>query len=131
MSKSGELGKAVKRIMRTYNVDLKEGIKDDLEKIAGDLYAKGLINETTVDGVSMIGVPAFSLASKLVTACQPSLVRHPQEKFPGFIAVLKNYETTEDLAEEMEAEFKKAGIYVVVHLDVFCVDGLYFKYIRN
>ena len=118
MSRSGELGKAVKRILRTYNVDLKEGVQDDLEKIAGELYAKGLVTQTTVDGVSVTGVPAFTLASKLVNACQPSLVRYPQEKFPGFIAVLKNYETTEDLAEEMEAEFKKAGMSVVVHLDV-------------
>lgn len=102
----------MKRILRTYNVDLKEGIKDDLEKIAGDLYAEGLVAQTMVDGVSVIGVPAFNLAAKLVNACQPLLVRHPQAKFPGFIGVLKNYETTEDLAEEMEAEFKKAGTCV-------------------
>ena len=97
----------MKRILRTYNVELKDFVKENLEKIAGDFHAQGLITKT-VDGMSAIGVPPLQLASELVNMCQLPLVRSPQQKFPGFIAILKNYETMEDLAEKMEAEFKQA-----------------------
>ena len=110
MSKSGELENGVKRILRTYNVNLKDFVKENLERIAGDFHAQGLITQTTVDAMNVIGVPPFQLASHLVNTCQSSLVCSPEQKFPRFIAILKNYETMEDLAEKMEAEFKQAGM---------------------
>ena len=110
MSKSGDLQKVVKRILRTYNVDLKDLVKEDLERIAGGFFAQGLVNQTTVDKMSVSGMVPFQLASKLLTACQPSIVRSPEENFPRFIAVLKEYDTMEELAEKMEDEFKEAGM---------------------
>ena len=94
MSESEKLKKAVERILRTHNVDLKDFVKHDLQKIDGGFHAPRIITQTTLDEMSVEGVSAFNLASKLVNACQPSLMRHPEEKFPGFIGVLKNYETT-------------------------------------
>ena len=110
MSKSGELQRAVKRILRAYNVNLKDSIQYNLQRIAGDFHAQGLITQTTVNSLSVTGVDPFDLAAKLVNACQPSLVRSPEEKFPRFIAVLKEYETVKELAETMEDEFKEASM---------------------
>ena len=107
---SGNLQKVVRHVLRTYNVDLNEFIKEDLERVAGDFLAQGLITQATVDSMSVTGVAPFQLASRLMSACQPSLVQFPEEKFPRFIAVLKKYETMQELAEKMEDEFKEAGI---------------------
>ena len=105
-----KLKKAVQRILRTHNVDLKDFVKNDLQKIAGGFLAQELITQTTVDVVKVSGVPDFNLAAKLVDACQPSLVNYPEKNFPRFIGVLKKYETTADIAKTMEAEFKEAGM---------------------
>ena len=111
MPESEELKKAVKRILSKHNVALKEDIRHNLPRVAGDFRAQGLIEQDMVDAVSdVVGIAPFPLAAKVVNACQTMLGSYPQEKFPGFIAGLKNYDTTERLAEEMEAEFKKAGM---------------------
>ena len=123
MSKSGDLKKVVKRILRTYNVDLKDSIQDDLERIAGDLYAQELITQTTVNSMSVTGMTPFALAAKLVSACQPSLERSPEEKFPRFIALLKKYETVEELAKTMEDEFEEASMSYCTSTFPKCYDA--------
>ena len=104
------LKQAVQRILRTRNVELKDLIKQDLRKIAGELYAQELISKDTEADVKVPGVAAYDLASNLVNACQPSLEILPEKKFPRFIGVLKKFTATEDLAKAMEAEFKEAGM---------------------
>ena len=111
MSESKELKKAVKGILSKHNVALKEAIRGNLSRFAGHFKEQGLIEQDTVDTVSDVtGIAPFNLAAKVVNACQPMLENYPQEKFPGFIARLKDYETTKRLAKEMEDEFKGAGM---------------------
>ena len=113
MSKSHEsesLKKAVKHIVAKYNVDLKDFIQVFPVRFASELHAQELVEQATVNSMSVIAVDPFQLASQLVCACQPSLVRYPGKKFPRFISVLKKFQTMEELAELMEEEFKAAGM---------------------
>ena len=110
MSESADLKLVVKRILRTNGPQLQEFIKADLVKIAHHLHAKGLIERTAVDRMSLTGVDRFQLASDLMDACQPLLVTYPERNFPKFIAVMKEFVTMEQLAERMEDEFKEASM---------------------
>ena len=108
MSDSEELKGVVASLLRENNVELKDFIKDVLDRITGEFWAKGLITKEAADGVQVQGVGTFQLAAKLMNACQPSLEQFPEEKFPKFIAVLKKYENMKQLAEKMESEFEQA-----------------------
>ena len=108
MSGSEELKKVVKRLLQKNNVELKDFIKVPLLRIAGDFLAAGLITTDVESSLHVQGVDRFELAAKLMNACQPSLEQYPEKNFPKFIAVLKKYETMEQLAKEMETEFEQA-----------------------
>ena len=110
MATSGDLQKKVERILQKNNVELKDFMMGDLSRIAGHFLAEGFIEDTTVDSMNVTGVAPFLLASRLMRACQPSLVQTPEKNFPRFIAVLKKYETMVPLAEKMENEFKEASM---------------------
>ena len=110
LATSGYLQKEVEHILRDYNVKLTDFLKGNLVRIAGNLNAEGLIEQVTVDRMRTIGVDRCELAAELLAACQPSLVQYPEEDFPKFIAVLKQYVTMEKLAEEIEDKFKKASM---------------------
>ena len=108
MSRSEELKKVVKELLRNNNVELKEFMEAVLLRIAGDFWAKKLITQETEKSMHVKGEDTFSLAAKLMNACQASLQQRPEENFPKFIEVLKKYETMEQLAKEMETEFEQA-----------------------
>ena len=59
-------------------------------------------------------------AAELMSACQPSLVRYPEQNFPEFTAILKNEVTMEKLARKMEEEFKEASMlrYILTFLNL-------------
>ena len=120
MSDSEEPKKVVARLLRENNVELKDFVKADLPRIAGEFWAKGLIAQGMVDKMSVAGVDKFQLAADLINACQPSLELNPEDNFPKFIAVLKNYENMIQLAENMESEFKQArACRNIAHL-IYC-----------
>ena len=108
MSESEELKRVVERLLRENNVKLKDLIQNVLQRIAGELWAAGLIEKEVEDSVHVTGVEQFTLAAKLVNSCQTSLVLYPGENFPKFIVVLKGYQTMKPLAAEMESEFEQA-----------------------
>ena len=114
MSESGDLHEVAKRILRENNVELKELMMEELSRIAGYFHQEGLIEQTTVNKMGMIGVDRFSLASDLLSACQPSLEQRPEENFPKFIAVLKKFVTMKKLARKMEDEFKEARMFYYI-----------------
>ena len=108
MSDSEDLEKVVKGLLRKYNVKINEFVKTELQRIAGDFWAAELITKETADSMHVMGVDNYTLATKLMSACHPSLVQNPKENFPKFIEVLKGYETMESLAKEMESKFEQA-----------------------
>ena len=107
MSDSEELKSVVKRVLRESNVELKDLIKTVLQRIAGEFWAAGLIEQDVEESVHVTGVDNFTLAAKLFNACQKSLVMYPGENFPKFIKILKGYKTIESLVVKMESEFEK------------------------
>ena len=108
MSGLEELKRVVERLFREKNVKLSDFIKDVLPEIASHLWEAGLIAKGVKDNAHVSGVHPFEAAAKLLSACQPSLVQCPEEKFPKFIAVLKKFTNMEELAEEVESEFTQA-----------------------
>ena len=125
MANSEEPNEVVARLLRENNVKLNDLLKGVLLRIAGDFWAAGLITKETVDSMHVTGgVDTYSLAMKLMDACQPSLEQQPEKNFPKFIQVLKNYETMKQLAKKMETEFEQArelfNILLVIRLA--CLD---------
>ena len=108
MSDSEELKRVVKRLLDKNNVKLKESIQNVLHKIAGEFRAAGLIEKEVEESMLVTGVDNFTLATKLVNACQTSLVQYPVENFSKFTKILKGHETMKPLAAEMESEFEQA-----------------------
>ena len=108
MADSEDLEKVVKTLLRKNNVKINEFVQNELHKIAGDFWAAELITKETADSMHVTGVANYTLATKLMSACHPSLVQNAEEKFPKFIEVLKGYETMESLAKEMESKFEQA-----------------------
>ena len=108
MSDSEELMRVVKDLLEKYNVELTDFIQGALQRVAGEFLAAKLIMQETVDSLDVTGVDNAVLAKKVLKGCRPSLVHFPEENFPKFIAVLRNYVTMEQLAANMESEFKDA-----------------------
>ena len=108
MSDSEELKRVVERLLLKNNVKLKDLIQNVSQRIAGKFLEVGLIEKEVADSMLVTGVDHFTLAAKLVNACQTSLVLYPGKNFPKFVNVLKGYETMKQLAMEMESEFEQA-----------------------
>ena len=108
MADSEELKRVLERLLRENNVKLKDSFQTVLQRIGGEFWAAGLIAQAVADRMLVFGETKFALATELFNACQTSLVQYPGEKFPKFIEVLKGYDTTKQLAEEMESEFEQA-----------------------
>ena len=108
MSDSEDLNRVVERLLNDNNVKLKDLVQTVLPRIAGEFRAAGLIEKEVEDAMLVTGVDYFTLAARLVNACQPSLVQNPEEQFPKFLAILKGHETMKPLAAEMESKFEQA-----------------------
>ena len=117
MAEPGDMKNVVERILRKYNVDLIDFIKEDLTRMAGHFNAAEFITQAAVERVGVREVPQHERAAELMSACWPSLVRYPQHNFPKFVAVLKKNVTMEKLAEKMEEELKEASMlrYVLAY----------------
>ena len=103
-----KLGTFVGKLVRENNVILKDLIKPIVAKVAGEFIAATLIPSEMEDQMLVTGVDNFTLATRLVNACQTQLTLYPDKKFPKFIEVLKRHETMELLAKEMESKFEQA-----------------------
>ena len=110
MATSGYLQQKVERILRKNDMILKSFMRGILPTIASNLHAKGLIEYATVVKTSEQGVNSLDLAVELLDACRTSLVQRPEERFTKFTAVLKEFVTMKELAEEMEDDFKEASM---------------------
>ena len=109
MSDTKKLKKVVDGLMRDNNVDLKDLIKPVVTRIAGEFRAAGLIPSDVEEQMLVMGVDNFTLATKLVNACQTSLVMYPDTNFPKFIEILEGHGgAMELLAKEMETKFEEA-----------------------
>ena len=108
MSDSEQLKRVVERLLDDNNVKLKDLTQTVLHRIAGEFRAAGLIAKEVEESMLVPGLDPFTLATKLVNACQTSLVQYPEENFSRFIAILKGHEIMKQLAAEMESEFKQA-----------------------
>ena len=103
-----ESKKVVQRLLDKNNVKLKDLTQNVLHRIAGQFRAAGLIAKDVEESMLVMGVDPFTLATKLVNACETSLVEYPEENFSKFTEILKGHETMKPLAAEMESEFKQA-----------------------
>ena len=110
MSTSRYLLHEVERILLVNDTNLKSFMKGNLATIASNLRAKGLVEHATAVRMSQQGVNPMDLAVELLDAFRTSLMQHPEERFPKFIAVLKEFVTMKELAEKMEDDFKKASM---------------------
>ena len=108
MSNPVELSRVVQRLLRENNVKLKELLKPVVPKIAREFREAGLIPREVEDQMLVTEVDPFTLATKLLNQCQPSLVQYPDVKFPKFIEILKRYESMKLLAAKMEPDFQQA-----------------------
>ena len=109
MSDPAKLKKVVEFLLRERNVNLRMDLVDaNVFRVAGEFRDAGLIPKEVEDGMHVFGVDSYTLAAKLMNACQTSLVHYPEENFPKFIEILKRCGTTKPLAAEMESEFEQA-----------------------
>ena len=108
MSNPEDLNRVVQRLLRENNVELKELIKPVVPKIAREFREAGLIPREVEDQMLVTGVDPFTLATRLVNACQTSLAMFQDKNFPKFIEILKRYDTMKPLAAKMEPNFQQA-----------------------
>ena len=101
--------KAVKEILQKRNVDLMDYIANHLVTFAAHLRKRGLIEEDTERSMRVTGLDSSHLAQKLMSAYHPSLTLYPRERFPKFIAAMKEFVDMRELAEEMQADYERAS----------------------
>ena len=109
MSHLEELTSVVDKILLKNNDKLKGLIGTAVQDIAGEFLTVGLIDRAVDERMRKSGTTGSELAGTLLNDCTKVILANTRENFPKFVKVLKKHPILEQLASEMESEFKQAG----------------------
>ena len=93
---------------RKCSSDLHKGIQDP-ESLAWELYSDGVVSETVVDEVSVLGLSAIQRKTKLLSAVRDAIAVDPT-KFQNLLTALQKRPPLKSVAEKLETIFKTCGM---------------------
>ena len=89
---------------RKCSTDLMREIQDP-ELLAWELYSDGIVSETVMDKVSVVGLSSVQRKTRLLSAVRVQIATDPT-KFQNFLKVLRNKPQLKDVAEKLKTAYE-------------------------
>ena len=101
---------AASEAFRKCSADLIRGIQDP-ELLAWELYSDGVISETVVDEVSVVGLSSVQRKARLLSAIRDQIAVDPA-KFQKLLLALRKQPPMKDVADKLETIYNNCGMYL-------------------
>ena len=98
-------GMAASEALRLLYGDLVR-VLQEVELLACDLYAEGIVPEKALEEVSVLGITATEKRLKLLSLVAEQIAVHP-ERLSKFVQVLKKHPPIVEVAERLEEKFRE------------------------